>query len=51
LLLIAALLGGLALLTRAGAADVTDDEFKALVDQDAKIIAKSTGAVEKATAA
>src|SRR5262249_2657312 len=31
------------------AAGVNDDEFKALLDQDAKIIAKATAAVEKAS--
>jgi hypothetical protein len=38
-----------ACLRPAGAADVSDDEFKALLDQDAKIIAKATAAVEKAS--
>ena len=49
-LLVAAALGlGLALLGSAGAADTTTDaEFKALVEQDAKIIQKAAEAVEKA---
>src|SRR5262245_29253046 len=33
----------------ADAAGVNDDEFKALLDQDAKIIAKATAAVDKAS--
>lgn len=49
LLVAAALVAGLAWLTQAGAADPpSDDEFKALVDQDAKIIAKAADAVDKA---
>jgi len=48
LLVAAALCTGLALLAPAGAADPTDDEFNALVAQDAKIIAQAAEAVEKA---
>lgn len=49
LLVAAALAIGLAWLTQAGAADPpTDDEFKTLVDQDAKVIAKAADAVAKA---
>jgi hypothetical protein len=49
-LLVAAALGlGLALLTTAGAADpASDAEFRAMVDQDAKIIQKAADAVDKA---
>jgi hypothetical protein len=49
-LLVAAALGiGLALLSSAGAADpATDTEFKALVDQDARIIQQAADAVDKA---
>jgi hypothetical protein len=49
LLVAAALIVGLACLRPAGAADPTDDEFKALVEQDAKIIARAADAVGKAT--
>jgi len=38
-----------ACLRPADAAGVNDDEFKALLDQDARIIAKATAAVEKAS--
>ena len=48
LLIAAALCAGLALLAPAGAADPTDDEFAALVAQDAKVIAQAAEAVEKA---
>jgi hypothetical protein len=49
LLVAAALALGLALLGSAGAADPpTDAEFKALVDQDTKVIAGAADAVEKA---
>ena len=44
----AALLAGFALLGPLGAADLSDDEFKGLVEQDAKTIAKAVAAVEKA---
>ena len=49
-LLVAAALGiGLALLGSAGAADpATDPEFRAMVDQDAKIIRQAADAVDKA---
>ena len=49
-LLVAAALGlGLALLGSAGAADpATDPEFRAMVDQDAKIIQQAADAVDKA---
>lgn len=49
-LLVAAALGiGLALLSSAGAADpATDAEFRAMVDQDAKIIQQAADAVDKA---
>jgi len=49
-LLVAAALGlGLALLTSAGAADPpTDAEFRAMVDQDARIIQKAADAVDQA---
>jgi hypothetical protein len=52
-LLVAAALGiGLALLGSAGAADpATDAEFKALVEQDAKIIQQAADAVDKAASA
>src|SRR5437868_4480120 len=50
LLVAAALALGLALLGSAGAADApTDAEFKALVEQDAKVITGAADAVEKAT--
>ncbi|MSR54052.1 MAG: hypothetical protein EXS09_12290 [Gemmataceae bacterium] len=45
------LLAGMAFFCPAEAADATDDEFKALVDQDAKLIAKAVEAVDKATTA
>jgi hypothetical protein len=50
LLVAAALAGGMAWLGRAGAADLTDDEFKALVEQDVKAITKAADAVDKAAA-
>jgi hypothetical protein len=49
-LVAAALIAGIALLRPAGAADVGDDEFKALLDHDIKIINQSVQAVEKASA-
>lgn len=45
------LLAGMAIFCPVDAADATDDEFKALVEQDAKIIAKAVDAVDKATTA
>ena len=45
LLAAAALVAGLAWLTQAGAADPTDDEFKALVDQDVKAITRAAESV------
>jgi len=45
------LLAAIAFFSPADAADATDDEFKALVDQDAKLIAKAVEAVDKATTA
>lgn len=48
LLVAAALVAALALLMPAGAADPTDDEFKSMVEQDAKIMTKATDAIEKA---
>lgn len=48
LLVAAGLAVGLAYLGRAGAADLTNDEFKFLVDQDAKILTRGVTAVEKA---
>ena len=49
LLVAAALAVGLALLGSAGAADpATDPEFRAMVDQDAKIIQQAADAVDKA---
>jgi len=42
------LLAAIAFFSPADAADSTDNEFKALVDQDAKIIAKAAEAVDKA---
>lgn len=50
LLTAAALFAGMAWLTQAGAADPTADHLKALVEQDAKAIAKATDAVAKAPA-
>jgi hypothetical protein len=50
LLVAAALAGGMAWLSRAGAADVTDDEFKALVEQDVKAITRAADAADKAAA-
>jgi Cytochrome C' len=51
LLVAAALLAGFAYLAPVGAADPTDDEYKALVAQDAKIIAGGADAVDKAASA
>jgi hypothetical protein len=48
ILVAAALFAGLGYLGRAGAADLTDGEFKAVVDQDAKILTRAVTAVEKA---
>jgi|SRR5262245_26809399 len=51
LLVAAALVGGMAWLAQAGAADrATDDEFKALVEQDVKVITKAADAADKAAA-
>jgi hypothetical protein len=50
LLVAAALVLGMAWLSQAGAADPTDDEFKALIDQDVKAITKAADAVDKAAA-
>jgi len=49
LLVIAAFIGGLAYFSPAGAADVSDEEFKALLEQDTKIINDAVAAVDKAT--
>ena len=49
LLVAATLIAGLTCLRSADAADPSDDEFKALVEQDAKIIAKAAAAIDKAT--
>jgi hypothetical protein len=49
LLVATAVAAAVACLRPADAADVSDDEFKALLDQDAKIIAKATAAVGKAS--
>ncbi len=46
---VAMLVSGLALFGRVGAADVSDDEFKVLVEQDGKILTRGSDAVEKAT--
>lgn len=51
LLVAAALVVGMAWLSQAGAADLTDDEFKALLEQDVKVITKAADAVDKAAAA
>jgi len=51
LLVAAALAGGMAWLGQAGAADLTDDEFKALVEQDVKVITKAADAADKAAPA
>ena len=48
LLVAAAFLASLAYLAPVGAADPTDDEYKALVEQDAKVIAMAADAVDKA---
>jgi hypothetical protein len=50
LLVAAALIAAIALLRPAEAADLSDDEFKALLEQDIKIINQSVQAVEKAAA-
>jgi hypothetical protein len=49
LLVIAGFIGGLTYFTPAGAADVSDDEFKAMLEQDTKIINDAVAAVDKAT--
>ena len=49
LLVTAALIVGLAFFRSAGAADVSDDEFKALLDQDVKVIDQAVKAVDKAS--
>lgn len=43
-----ALLVGLGLLGYAGAADISDDDYKTLIDQDIKLLTKAVEAVEKA---
>jgi hypothetical protein len=48
ILVAAALFAGLVYLGRAGAADVTDDEMKVIVEQDTKILTRGVGAVAKA---
>ena len=48
LLVAACVIAALACLRPVGAADMSDDEFKALLTQDAKIIAKASAAVDKA---
>ncbi|HEX3148387.1 MAG TPA: cytochrome c [Gemmataceae bacterium] len=48
LLVAAAFLAGLAYLAPVGAADPTDDEFKSLVEQDAKVMVGAADAVDKA---
>lgn len=48
LLVMAAFLAGLAYFSPAGAADISDDEFKALLEQDTKIINDAVSAVDKA---
>jgi cytochrome c556 len=49
LLVAAAVAAAVVCLRPADAADITDDEFKALLEQDSKIIAKATAAVGKAS--
>jgi hypothetical protein len=49
LLAIAALTAGIAVLSTAKAADVGNDEFKILIDQDSKLINKALAAVAKAS--
>jgi hypothetical protein len=51
LLVAAALAGGMAWLSRAGAADLTDDEFKAVLEQDVKAITRAAEAVDRAAPA
>ena len=48
ILLLAALISLVAYMGRVGAADVADDEFKVIVDQEGKILTKGVVAVEKA---
>jgi len=50
LLVAASVIAAMAYLRPAGAADMSDDEFKALLAQDVKIIAKASAAVDKAEA-
>jgi hypothetical protein len=49
LLATAAFIAGLAYFSPAGAADVSDEEFKAMLDQDTKIVSDAVAAVDKAT--
>ena len=48
LLALAVLIAGIAVLSTSNAADVGNDEFKILIDQDSKLITKALAAVAKA---